>query len=360
MDKTSILNKIAHGETKEALLEMKKATEETPIHGDVWLFLNQYDELLKNKTRNLIDFDTYSRGISQISSGIIFLLDKEVDSAAHHSEQVHFSVNLIGEISEGDEELLAKLMEVKLLYSSGEEPSSRVRVDFDLEILVKHEIQKLEQGSTSPTERIKLAFLKDALNEFEPVKKHYQTTISILANANLYWRLRFDSKEKVIILRKLLTVLSGRYHSILLKWVGKNLNDEFELWEEHRQKIIRHDTQTDFVGFGHVPNKLTKIDLFTRKDDLGFSIRINEEEVNYLCNLGRSDLRDSAMTNQQFLWNYLRGPWGDYDTAYLSDETKIKKALPHLIWELSIQYPELSFEEMEKRFSISDFKIGLG
>jgi hypothetical protein len=287
------------------------------------------------------------------------LLDKEVDSAAHHSEQVHFSVNLIGEISEGDEELLAKLMEVKLLYSSGEEPSSRVRVDFDLEILVKHEIQKLEQGSTSPTERIKLAFLKDALSEFEHVKKHYQTTVSILANANLWWRLRFDSKEQVTILRNLFTILSGRYFSILSKWVGKKLTEEFEQWEEYWQKITRHDTQTDFVGFGHVPNELTKIDLFTRKNDLGFSIRINEEEVNHLCNLGKSEFGDS-LTNDQFLWNYLRGPWGDYDTSYLSDETIVKKALPHLIWELTNEHPDLSFEEMEKRFSISNFRIGLG
>ena len=144
------------------------------------------------------------------------------------------------------------------------------------------------------------------------------------------------------------------------KWIGKNLNEEFELWEEYRQKIIRHDTQTDFVGFGEIPSQLTRIDLFTKEHDLVFSIRLNEEEITHLCSLAKSEGLGDTLTNEQFLLTFLCGPWGDYDTTYLSHETKVKKALPHLIWELSIKYPEISLHEMEKRFSISNFRIGLG
>lgn len=144
------------------------------------------------------------------------------------------------------------------------------------------------------------------------------------------------------------------------QWIGKNLNEEFELWEEYYRRIIRHDTRTDFVGWGNIPNELTKIDVFTREHDLVFSIHLNEEEITHLCKLAKSEGLGDSLTNEQFLRTFLCGPWSDYDTVYLSDETKVKKALPHLIWELSINYPDMSPNELEKRFSISNFRIGLG
>ncbi|MEQ1746033.1 MAG: hypothetical protein ABMA02_11440 [Saprospiraceae bacterium] len=75
-------------------------------------------------------------------------------------------------------------MEARLFQSGEKKHIHGIRVGFDLEILINLEIQKLQKESLSPFERIKLAFFKNVLNEFAPVKAHYQTAIIILANTD--------------------------------------------------------------------------------------------------------------------------------------------------------------------------------